>query len=166
MFNTKQGIFGPGGHGGGIFQTTVHGIGNFNTKQGIFGPGGHGGGIFQTTVHGLGDTTVGARGVKSEATLSVQTELNAVLPRLGRASIAADGYLGNETCSAIKIVMDSGKFSGWTMPAACAGSAAVEIPEVSESEYGSPMGTGTKLAIAGGIALLAVGGYVAWTRMR
>lgn len=28
MFNTKQGVFGPGGHGGGIFQTTVSGLGN------------------------------------------------------------------------------------------------------------------------------------------
>jgi hypothetical protein len=54
MFNTKQGVFGPGGHGGGIFQTTVAGLGTFNTKQGVFGPGGHGGGIFQTTVSGLG----------------------------------------------------------------------------------------------------------------
>lgn len=52
--NTGQGIFGPGGHGGGIFQTTVSGLGSWDTKQGIFGPGGHGGGIFQTTVSGLG----------------------------------------------------------------------------------------------------------------
>ncbi len=28
-YNTKQGIFGPGGHGGGIFQTTVSGLGNW-----------------------------------------------------------------------------------------------------------------------------------------
>lgn len=28
LFNTKQGVFGPGGHGGGIFQTTVDGLGN------------------------------------------------------------------------------------------------------------------------------------------
>lgn len=27
QFNAKEGIFGPGGHGGGIFQTTVSGVG-------------------------------------------------------------------------------------------------------------------------------------------
>lgn len=32
----------------------IHGLGRYNTKQGVFGPGGHGGGIFQTTVSGLG----------------------------------------------------------------------------------------------------------------
>lgn len=32
----------------------LSGLGTYNTKQGIFGPGGHGGGIFQTTVDGLG----------------------------------------------------------------------------------------------------------------
>lgn len=26
-YNVKEGIFGPGGHGGGIFQTTVQGLG-------------------------------------------------------------------------------------------------------------------------------------------
>lgn len=30
------------------------GSSGFNVKQGVFGPGGHGGGIFQTTVSGLG----------------------------------------------------------------------------------------------------------------
>jgi len=62
QFNAKNGVFGPGGHGGGIFQTTVSGLGSpdglgalaFNTKNGNFGPGGHGGGIFQTTVSGVG----------------------------------------------------------------------------------------------------------------
>ena len=27
MFNTKQGVYGPGGNGGGIFQTTIQGLG-------------------------------------------------------------------------------------------------------------------------------------------
>lgn len=171
MFNTKQGIFGPGGHGGGIFQTTVNGLGSFNTKQGIFGPGGHGGGIFQTTVSGLGTVVTGPRGVYSEATLSTQIEANAVLPRIGRDKITEDGKLGNETCSAISAIIESGSFSGWTMPAACSsgGSSAsiVSAPITSDAyEFKPPMSTGTKIAIAGAGVLLVVGGYVAWNRMR
>lgn len=37
QFNTQQGIFGPGGHGGGIFQTTVQGLGAINYCWNDFG---------------------------------------------------------------------------------------------------------------------------------
>lgn len=35
MINNNQGIFGPGGHGGGIFQTTVSGLGAFDPFTGV-----------------------------------------------------------------------------------------------------------------------------------
>ena len=179
QFNAKQGIFGPGGHGGGIFQTTVSGLGSpdglggplFNVKGGIFGPGGHGGGIFQTTVMGLGATDVGPRGVKSEKTLSIQVSLNEVLPRIGRSKVTVDGVLGNETCSAIAAVVQSGKFKGWTVPSACAtGGGAAPMPSPAPAtmetyEFQPPMSTGKKLAIAGAGVLVAVGGYMVWKKI-
>lgn len=263
-FNTKQGIFGPGGHGGGIFQTTVAGLGSFNTKQGIFGPGGHGGGIFQTTVSGLGATGLGGVpaqcwdwpgfknchtnaltathhfckglhvegsagfkdcyskvsaekiqldcvlglgcGVSSTSASSttttamaslpwgtyngttklVQKDANRFLPGLGYPLISTDGKLGGKTCAVIKLIIDKGKIKGWVMPKACAGRvgtlsratvATTPAPTpsptpsstpspISPTAYKPPMGTGTKLLIAGAGVLLAVGGFAAWKKYR
>lgn len=157
MFNTKQGVFGPGGHGGGIFQTTVNGLGHFNTKQGVFGPGGHGGGIFQTTVNGLGSSS--ARG------LALQAEANAVLPHLGFPKVAEDGIIGPETCGAIKAIIASNKYSGWSLPSECGSITSTAEIDLAYS-YKPPMSTAAKVAIAGATVLVVVGGYVVWKKYR
>ena len=158
MFNTKQGVFGPGGHGGGIFQTTVNGLGHFNTKQGVFGPGGHGGGICQTTVNGLGATS-------SARILAIQAEANAVLPQLGFPSIKEDGILGPETCGAIKAIIASNKYSGWILPSEC--DTTIPTAEIDLAyAYKPPMSTAAKVAIAGVTVLVVVGGYAAWKKFR
>lgn len=144
MFNTNQGVF------------AVRGLGDFNTKQGVFGPGGHGGGIFQTTVSGLGTTAQGA---------ALQAEANAILPQLGLPKIAEDGVIGPKTCGAIKAIIASGKYSGWSLPSACntmPSSPAIDL----EYAYKEPMGTGAKLAIVGATVLAVFGGYWAWKKYK
>lgn len=168
---TYNGIFGPGGHGGGIFQTTVAGLGSYDTKQGIFGPGGHGGGIFQTTVSGLGNTDVGPRGVYDEKTLSLQISANAVLPRIGKNKIKEDGILGDETCGAIKAIVANGSFSGWKIPIECTAIATYSYSSSQQQldqgyEADTGLSTGVKIAIAGAAVLAIVGGYVAWRKIR
>lgn len=133
----------------------------YQTNNGVFGPGGHGGGIFQTTISGLGSTSVGPQGVYSEKTLNLQIEANAVLPQIGKSKIAEDGKLGPETCRAIKNIVSSGKYSGWSVPNSC--STAIAKPaDVSLDKPG--MSNSTKLLLAAGGVVLLVGGYIAWKR--
>lgn len=204
-YQTHNGVFGPGGHGGGIFQTTVSGLGalRYGTKQGIFGPGGHGGGIFQTTLGATAQeagasaaspnwlsatlaataaaaagssspTSVGPMGVYSEATKNTQLRANAILPQIGKPTLNVDGKLGEKTCQAIRDIVASGT-PGWSVPAACSVSAprsggssitttSAALPE--GYAYDPGMSTGTKMLIAGGVVLAAVGGYVALKKRR
>jgi hypothetical protein len=167
VFDVKQGIFGPGGHGGGIFQTTISGLGApvYNTKEGIFGPGGHGGGIFQTTISGLGTTDVGARGVYSEKTYNTQLMANAVLPRIGFVKIEEDGILGDETCRAIHRIVASGRYKDWTVPSNCGTTNSLFSSEA--DLYAEPgLSTMAKVLIAGAMVAVGVGSYVVWKRTR
>ena len=136
----------------------------YQVQQGIFGPGGHGGGIFQTTVAGLGATEVGPRGQYSEATKSTQITANAILPQIGHGKIGEDGKLGDETCGAIQAIISSGRYSGWTYPEACA-SSAESYPAVEEVDpyYTPTTDVGLKLAMIAGGVLLALGGYYWWS---
>ena len=125
----------------------MNGLGalQFNSRKGVFGPGGHGGGIFQTAqTMGIGqdlptDPNIAFKdseeaqtiaqaasslpwGVKNATTLTFQQGLNAIISAKGLgAQITADGILGKQTCDAAAkaAAVPSIDFPGM-IPAACA----------------------------------------------
>ena len=182
--NTGQGIFGPGGHGGGIFQTTVSGLGSWDTKQGIFGPGGHGGGIFQTTVSGMGEVSASEgtadqmrslpAGTYSPVTKMIQADANGVLPSMGLAKISEDGKLGPKTCAAIAAIIKNGKISGWVMPTACSNASSSTTSNTTTAPSVDPgVSSGfsfsldtpeKKIAVVAAATLVALGAYYLWSK--
>jgi len=133
----------------------------YTTERGVFGPGGNGGGIFSTTVQGLGSLLPYRR--YDEKTMSLQAEINAVLPRLGRQNIREDGKLGPETCGAVKTIIDSGKFGGWEMPLACSGKGTPQPPvdpNIPPDAYAAPRSSTNWLLLGGAGLVLAVTGFI------
>jgi hypothetical protein len=110
--------------------------------------------------------------VYSEQTKVVQQEANKILPALSRPALVVDGKLGPATCAAIATIVQSGRGSGWVVPASCTSAgAATAIPgyPVPGSDpyaaYADPS-AGRKWALLAGSALLAGGAYYLWKSRR
>lgn len=89
---------------------------SWDTGQGVFKPGGYGGGVFDGDISGLG--SIGARGQRrgvrglgdaaadypwraySDKTKALQASTNESLKKAGMCPIAVDGKLGGGTCGA------------------------------------------------------------------
>lgn len=81
------------------------------TRGGIFGPHGHGGGVFDGS-SALGEVTW--RGESSDAGVAeVQARVNNILTGMGYSNIAVDGRLGGATCGALSLIADKGTAADW-----------------------------------------------------
>lgn len=107
----------------------------WNTGEGVFRPGGYGGGVFDGNISGLG--SIGARPTpkalgedadampwktRADRTLELQSTINAYLLSMGMCPIGVDGKLGGATCGAAKYVLDQKGGSAAVsaeMPSAC-----------------------------------------------
>lgn len=114
-------------------QNTVSGLGdvNYDTGEGVFRPGGYGGGVFDGNIAGLGALNpkpTKSLGILSslfsneeadypwkaysEKTKALQQEANLRLIAKQKCPIVVDGKLGPGTCGAVKFV-------GGTPPSTC-----------------------------------------------
>lgn len=85
--------------------TTTQGLGTlqYNTRRGIFRPGGYGGGIFDGDISGLGYTADSLPwSTYSADTAEFQKDLNALLRAEGKPTLTEDGRLGKDTCNACR----------------------------------------------------------------
>jgi hypothetical protein len=127
---------------------TMNGLGalQFTTRRGVFGPGGHGGGVFQTAqTMGFGQDTIDTQaqaadvvaqaaaalpyGVYSANTVQWQNSLNDTIKAKGYSIplLKADGILGPETCTASAAVAAASGSSSFTVPA-CSRANAATLP--------------------------------------
>lgn len=123
-----------------IPQPTLSGLGAtvgegmlWETGDGVFKPGGYGGGVFDGDISGLGSLSrrrsprrgmgLGASASempwreKSNATVALQSTINAHLLGMGMCPIGVDGKMGGGTCGAQRYVID--KTGTGTMPDVC-----------------------------------------------
>lgn len=120
--------------------------------EGIFRPGGYGGGVFDGNLAGapslghaptLGDTTSDAADYPwdtySAKTAALQTATNAALAAAGYCPIAVDGKLGPATCGARnRLTVDDTTGAVWSNPSTCQAST---IPTLKSAGCGSGSGT-------------------------
>jgi hypothetical protein len=112
---------------------------SWDTGEGVFRPGGYGGGVFDGNISGLGSIgarrRIGMRGLGedsadypwkaySDKTKALQVTTNESLKKAGLCPIAADGKLGGATCGARNhLSVNSEKYFGQLMdfanPSAC-----------------------------------------------
>jgi hypothetical protein len=132
-----EGFYPPGSPG--LSGEVPSGGDHWNAGQGIFRPGGYGGGVFDNNLSGLGSTRkrslrgLGADDTAtypwrqySDATKKLQQVTNESLIKAGLCPIDADGKLGGATCGARNhLSVNSEKYFGQLMafnsPAACEG---------------------------------------------
>lgn len=95
MWDTGDGVFKPGGYGGGVFDNDISGLGSLSKKQTVRRLRTRG------QLRGLGDDAADYpwRAV-SEKTRALQTATNISLAKAGMCPIAVDGKLGGGTCGA------------------------------------------------------------------
>jgi len=111
-WDTGQGIFKPGGYGGGVFDGDISGLGSIGARRHNSTR------IGQRSVRGLGlesgvtlpappdDSSKFPWRTKSDSTTQLQAMVNAYLLRYKMCPIAVDGKLGGGTCGAVKYVND------------------------------------------------------------
>jgi hypothetical protein len=97
-WQTGDGVFKPGGYGGGVFDSNISGLGSLGnglprraSRRGWSVRG----------IHGLGDDSADYPWkVKSDKTSALQTATNVALLKAGLCPITVDGKLGGATCGA------------------------------------------------------------------
>jgi len=154
----------------------------WNVGQGIFKPGGYGGGVFDGNISGLGsEATDYPWKAYSAKTVELQQTTNQALRQAGYCPIAEDGKLGPATCGArAQLSLDYAGRTLFALPSTCPGDGTpytwpkkvgagcpgtsqptVSIPTTSPTTTASmsmPMSSSTKkaLAIMGGALITAV----------
>jgi hypothetical protein len=105
-WQTGEGVFKPGGYGGGVFDGNISGLGSIGRR---------------VAVRGIGDAAVSSYPwrVKSLDTISLQSIVNAELMAKSMCPIGVDGKLGGGTCGAIQFLTNNGVAT--TMPTECQG---------------------------------------------
>jgi hypothetical protein len=78
----------------------LNGALGWNVGDGVFRPGGYGGGVFDGNIAGLGATGSYPWGTYSADTLALQKSTNVALKDAAYCPIATDGKLGPATCGA------------------------------------------------------------------
>jgi len=133
LWSTGDGIFKPGGYGGGVFDGNISGLGSIGarttSKRGRF------------SLRGLGadDSATYPWKEKSAATETLQQQTNVSLAKAGMCPITVDGKLGGGTCGARNfLTANSEKLLGQEMlfsnPSACADHAAELVRPRSKAE--------------------------------
>jgi hypothetical protein len=174
QYDVGDGIFKPGGYGGGVFDGNLSGAPALGKKG-------------KTSMGSLGDAASDAVdypwGKYSAKTLALQNATNTELKAAGYCPIAADGKLGPATCGARnRLNIDAGTGTTILNPSTCTGyttpksastgcgtgastlvtsPAAVQSSLVNSSSL--PMSSSTKKILgflAGGVAAVAVVYYV------
>lgn len=158
-------------------EPPVNGLGSlqYQTGRGIFRPEGNGGGIFDENISGVGAAlgysvaSLPWHGYDAN-TLALQKDLNKALRDLNQPTIKEDGKLGDNTCSAAKLVSKSSGYGYIEVPPECnkshtsssSSTSTTLVSTTTESATLPPprgMSSGTKNALVfGGAAVLALGG--------
>lgn len=167
-FDTKRGIFGPGGHGGGIFQTTVNGLGSVpwqcwdtpgfkdcNTEQGHEAHRLCGGGYFQE------GTPEFAACHASKLEELVQRNCVSRLCGSGSGSPSVPSSAPPLPTSPPTPPKTSSSSSS-SSSSSYSSSAMTADSMKKTSMYGEQMSTNTKLLIAGASVAVVLGGYLFW----
>lgn len=98
LWETGDGVFKPGGYGGGVFDGDISGLGSVGARRSVKGIG--------TT--GLGDDSADYPWkAYSEKTKALQTATNSLLAQAALCPIPVDGKLGAGTCGARKYLNDN-----------------------------------------------------------
>lgn len=95
--NTRGGVFGSGGYGGGVFDGSNSGFG---------GLGSVGGPMYEQAAAGLGAIAWRDKANPSAEVKALQAWINKVLDACGYYGIAVDGVVGPGTCGAIAMMGD------------------------------------------------------------
>jgi hypothetical protein len=96
LWDEGEGIFKPGGYGGGVFDGDISGLGSIGKRRAPRG----------IAMRGLGDAYPWRE--KNDATIAFQSTLNAHLLAKGMCPITVDGKLGSDTCGAVKFLNNNG----------------------------------------------------------
>lgn len=109
LWNEEGGVFGPGGYGGGVFDGNISGLGSVGPRP---------------SVKGIGMGAVSSDdmpwGSKSDATVALQSTINAHLLAMGMCPISVDGKLGPATCGGgAYVVQQKGGNPADELPSAC-----------------------------------------------
>lgn len=112
LWNEGEGIFKPGGYGGGVFDGDISGLGSIGSRRSVKG----------IAMRGLGaDSSDMPWREKSNATVALQSTINAHLLGMGMCPIGVDGKMGGGTCGAARYVLDKkGDTGDGEMPDVCA----------------------------------------------
>jgi len=95
LYDTGDGVFKPGGYGGGVFDGDISGLGSIGARR--VHKSRHSG----IAMRGLGDDTADYPWKeKSAATATLQEQTNISLVKAGMCPITVDGKLGGATCGA------------------------------------------------------------------
>lgn len=98
QWETGDGVFKPGGYGGGVFDSNISGLGALGAAGKKVG---RRGGWSLRGIRGLGDDNADyPYRVKSDKTTALQIATNASLVKAGLCPITVDGKLGGGTCGA------------------------------------------------------------------
>jgi len=101
LWETGQGIFKPGGYGGGVFDGDISGLGSLSRIRRQKSRGYH-------LVRGLGDDASDYPWkVKSDKTAALQAATNQLLAEAALCPLTVDGKLGPGTCGARKYLNDN-----------------------------------------------------------
>lgn len=151
------------------------GMQDVNTRGGVFGPGGFGGGIFDQSLGGLGATW--GNTASDPEVVKWQTDINTALKEVGYNPIPVDGRLGAETCGAYQLFLNDaairdrvsdatyekissynvGPCNGYTLPTKASGAGPGPGPGTSQAGMGGDMNT---ILMVGGIAALGLGAFL------
>lgn len=97
-WDTGEGVFKPGGYGGGVFDGDISGLGSIGTRRVKTG----------IAMRGLGDDNADYPWkAYSEKTKALQQATNSLLAQAALCPVAVDGKLGAGTCGARKYLNDN-----------------------------------------------------------
>lgn len=141
LWNEGDGIFRPGGYGGGVFDGNIAGLGSIGARSTR---------ALKRPLRGLGadDTADYPWKAVSEKTRALQQATNVSLAKAGLCPIAVDGKLGGATCGARNhLSVHSEKYFGQEMsfsnPSACADHASeLKVPTPKSQGCGGSSGGG------------------------
>lgn len=98
QWDTGQGVFKPGGYGGGVFDGDISGLGSIGARRALKGIG----------MRGLGEDSVSYPWkVFSEQTKALQQSTNSLLAQAALCPVTVDGKLGAGTCGARKYLNEN-----------------------------------------------------------
>ncbi len=98
QWDVGQGVFKPGGYGGGVFDGDISGLGSIGARRVLKG----------VAMRGLGEDNVSYPWkVFSAQTKALQESTNSLLAQAALCPIAVDGKLGPGTCGARKYLNDN-----------------------------------------------------------